>query len=347
MQVQLKIRFLKIVTSILLVSILWFSSEMSTNAAPIELRLAHHAPPAAPIAKALEEWAKKIEKESGDKIKIIIYPSSKLIKAQEAFFGTVSGVCDIALINLIYERSKLSLNNIVTLLALPFPNDERGVRIWRKLWQKYPMMEKEFEGVKILAMSIDMYASIHIKKSAHVPKDLKGLKLGVMGGDKEEFLNIIGASSLGIPANDWYLSIEKGLLDGAYAPIAVLVDRSIEPITPYHIDLPMGQGGNVIAINKERWNSLSAGVKAIFEKNDLLLGELINKANKKNVEDSWEKCRKLGQTIYKPTREELKLWMEAAKPTANTWIAQNKSKGPSSEMVSFALKLITEELRKK
>lgn len=340
MKVQVKTLFLKLLAVALFGCMISFGAGMNANAAAIELRFAHHAPPIAPMAKAVEEWAKKIEKESAGKVKITIYPSAGLLKGNEAFSGTVSGICDIALINLVYERSKLGLNNMMTLLALPFPNDERGVVMWDKILKKFPMMEKEFEPVKLLAKSIDMYASLHLKKTAKVPKDLEGLKIGVMGGDKVDLLKRIDASPIGIPANDWYLSLERGVLDGVYAPIAILVDRGIEPTTPYHIDLPMGQGANVVVMNKDKFNSLPDDVKAVFDKNIPILGGMINKANNKNVEDSWAKCRKLGQTVYKPTAEELKVWMEEAKATANMWITQNQDKGPTRQMVTYARKVL-------
>ena len=340
MKVQFKNCFLQLLVVALFTSAVCFGTVVNAHAAAIELRFAHHIPPIAHVAKAIEQWAKQIEKETGGKIKITIFPSAGLLKGSEAFSGTVAGVCDIALINLVYERSKLGLNNMMTLLALPFPNDERGVVMWDKMLKKFPMMEKEFKPVKLLAKSVDMYASIHLKKAAKVPKDLEGLKIAVMGGDKVALLKEIDASPIGIPANDWYLSLEKGVLDGVYAPIAILVDRGIEPTVPFHIDLPMGQGANVVVMNKDKFNSLPDDVKTVIDKSSKSFGELINKANMQNVEDSWAKCRKLGQTIYKPTAQELKIWMEEAKGTANMWITQNQDKGPTRQMITYARKII-------
>ena len=340
MKGQFKTRFFQVLVVTLFTCVICFGTGINAHAADVELRFAHHAPPIAPMAKAVEQWAKLVEKDSGGKIKITIYPSAGLVKGKEAFSGTEAGICDMSLINLVYERSKLGLNNMMTLLALPFPNDDKGVEMWDKLLKKFPMMQDEFSSVKLIAKSVDMYAAIHLKKEAKVPSDLKGLKIGVMGGDKVALIKNIGASPVGIPANDWYLSLEKGVLDGVYAPIAILVDRGIEPTVPFHIDLPMGQGANVIIMNKAKFASLPDDLKNLIDKNGPLLGKMVNKANEQNVQDSWAKCRKLGHTVYKPTPQEFKVWMKEAENTANMWIAQNQTKGPTRKMVTYARKLI-------
>jgi TRAP-type mannitol/chloroaromatic compound transport system substrate-binding protein len=103
--------------------------------------MAHHLPPTAIPAKALDVWAKKIESSTNGRVKITIYPSESLAKGTEAYSATAGGVCDIAFVNNVYEPSKWSLNNIVNLASLPVPTDKRGHEIWNKLWEKYPQMQ--------------------------------------------------------------------------------------------------------------------------------------------------------------------------------------------------------------
>jgi hypothetical protein len=64
------------------------------------------------------------------------------------------------------------------------------------------------------------------------------------------------------------------------------------------------------------------------------------KANDQVVIEGWQKCA--GQSIIKPTSDQLKLWLAAAEPAAEEWIKANESKGPSREMYEYAQKLIEE-----
>jgi C4-dicarboxylate-binding protein DctP len=118
---MLKIRFLQALIGIILGCIMCFGGGMDAHAKAIELRFSHHLPPMVPIAKALEQWAKRLESETNGGVKIVIFPSETLAKGRDAFPSTAGGVCDIAFVNNVYESARWGLNNIVNLTALPFP----------------------------------------------------------------------------------------------------------------------------------------------------------------------------------------------------------------------------------
>ncbi len=339
MKANLKIRFLQAVIGVVFGCTMCFGGGMGAHASATELSIAHHLPVMAPAAKALEQWAKKLEADTGGRLKFTIYPSSSLVKGRDAYSSTVGGVCDIAFVNNVYESSKWALNNIVDSAALQIPTDERGVQVWDQLWKKFPVMLKELEGVKVLSHSISMSSSFHTKKAIRIPADTKGMKIAVMG-DKAKLLKEIGASPVGIPANDWYLSLERGVLDGLLCPPGVMTDRGLEVLVPYHLDVKLGQGGNSIIMNLNKFNSLPPDIRAKFEQLYSYTNELMFKANQRVEDEAWEKCRKLGHTIITPIPEESKLWLAAAELLADEWIKQNAKKGPTKEMFDFARKSI-------
>jgi len=315
------------------------SPSASTPTEVFELKLSHHMPPVAPVAQALEEWAKKIEENTNGRVKITIYPSGALASGSDAYPSTAAGVCDIAYVNNIYEPSKWSLNNIVNQPALQIPTDIRGVEIWSKLWEKYPVMLDEFKGVKVLAHMVSLPASLHTTTAVRVPDDIKGMKISAQAGNLRVLRNI-GASPVAIPANDWYMSLEKGLMAGILAPIGVLTDRGVEVLVQYHIDLGLGQGGSCLIINLDRWNSFPPDIQAVFEELHSWTTDAMIEANNRVISEGWDKCA--GHTIIKPTPEELELWLAYALPVAEEWIADNEDKGPTREMFEYAQELIAE-----
>jgi len=304
-----------------------------------ELKLSHHLPPTAPAAKALDEWTKKLEASTNGGVKFTIYPSESLAKGREAYSATKGGICDVAFVNLVYESSKWSLNNVLTLATLPVPTDKRGTEIWNKLWKKYPETLNEFEGVKVLSNVVGMTTSIHTKDPVRVPNDIKGMKMAAMG-DSLTILQTAGASPVSMPAGDWYMSAEKGVIQGCMAPVGVVTDRGIQEVLKNHIDLGIGQGGNIVIINLARWNSFPSDIQSKFEKLTSWLNDAVRTANDQLDAEGWQKCA--GQNIVKPTAAELKLWLACTEPTGQAWIKANASKGPSQEIYDYVKKLIEE-----
>jgi TRAP-type C4-dicarboxylate transport system substrate-binding protein len=301
--------------------------------------LSHHLPLAAPAAKALDEWTKKIEASTNGGVKFTIYPSETLAKGREAYSATVGGICDVAFVNLVYESSKWGLNGVINQPTLLVPTDERGTKIWNKLLEKYPQMVNEFAGVKVLSNVVGMTTSIHTKAPVRVPADIKGMKMAAMG-DSLVILRTAGASPVSMPAGDWYMSAEKGVIQGCMAPVGVVTDRGIQEVLKNHIDLGIGQGGNVVIINLARWNSFPPDIKAKFEELTSWLNNAVRTANEQLEAEGWRKCA--SQSIVKPTAAELKLWLACTEPTAEAWIKQNASKGPSQEIFNYVKQLIAE-----
>ena len=316
-----------------------FSAGMNAQAKTIELSFSHHLPPMVPVAKAFEQWAKRIEADTDGRVAITIYPSGTLSKESDAYASTVGGICDISFISNSYERKRWALNQIVNLLDLPIPTDARGTEIWDRLWEKYPVMLTEYEGVKVLSHSVNMSASIHTQKEIRVPADIKGMKIAALG-DKIKLLQNVGAAPIGMPANDWYLSLEKGVIDGLFCPVGLLTDRGIEGLVPYHLKLDMGQSGSCIIMNMKKWNSLPPDIQSTIEQLYTWGNETINGAFNRLVEDAWAKCRSQGHTIIEPTAEEMKLWQAAVQETTQNWIKENANKGPTQEMYEYAKKLL-------
>jgi TRAP-type C4-dicarboxylate transport system substrate-binding protein len=80
-------------------------------------------------------------------------------------------------------------------------------------------------------------------------------------------------------------------------------------------------------MNMDKWNSLPADVKKVMD-------DLRPWIEKKSVDISTDLaikakkiCEDLGHTIITPTPDEMKLWLEAAKPMHDAWIADAEAKG--------------------
>jgi TRAP-type C4-dicarboxylate transport system substrate-binding protein len=303
-----------------------------------ELRISHHLPPATPLAVVLEEWARKVQEQTGGRVKFTIYPSGSLVGSKQALEATEHGVCDVAFVNLTFAADRWSLNTVLTLGTLKVPS-ERGAEIWDQLWERFPEMKLEIEdSVHVLAKSISKTDSIHVvDREIHVPEDIKGLKIAGMG-ESLSVLRQAGAVPVSIEANDYATSAERGLIVGSYAPISVLVDRGMETTFDSHLNLGLENGGDVIVMNKRTWNRLPQDLQEVFNRLGPELSEAIRQASVQLEEESWAKCA--GQLVVVPTAEEETLWMACYRIAADQWIEDNATKGPSQEIYDYLEQLI-------
>ena len=86
------------------------------------LRFSHHIPAAAPPARALEEWAQKVEEATDGQVQFIIYPAETLAKGRDALRAVEDGVCDVANINFAYVDDRWSLNSVISLGSVAMPS---------------------------------------------------------------------------------------------------------------------------------------------------------------------------------------------------------------------------------
>ena len=309
------------------------------SSAVYELKLCHHVPATAPPALAVQEWTEKVEEATGGRVRFTIYPAETLVKGEAVLAATQRGVCDVAMLNLAYAGQQLSLNSVFTLGSLAVPA-ESGTEIWGRLLERFPDMAAELSGVRVVGKSVSTGTGLHVAgKEIHVPDDIKGMKIAAMG-DRLSVLRTAGATPVNISPSGWDTAAEKGVIVGCMAPIYVVTDRGMEAVFDSHLDLGLGQGGEIVVMNWKVWNRLPADVQAVIDGLSSWLSEALRLASLHVEAEGWQKCA--GQTVATPTAEELRLWMACFEPATQQWIRENAAKGPSQEIYDYLKQLIEE-----
>jgi TRAP-type C4-dicarboxylate transport system substrate-binding protein len=140
-------------------------------------------------------------------------------------------------------------------------------------------------------------------------------------------MKFFGATPMVTSPAEWYMALDRGLEDGIchnYTPIWSL---KVHTLLRTHTDVDFGLVGQAIIMNVDKWNSLPADVKKTID-------DLRPWIEKKSVDISTDQavevrkiCQGLGHTLIVPNAEEMKLWMETAKPLHDAWIAETEGKG--------------------
>jgi TRAP-type C4-dicarboxylate transport system substrate-binding protein len=301
------------------------------------LKLSSHIPANAPPARVTQEWADKVAEATAGRVQFTIYPAESLAKGKEALQATEDGVCDAAMINLAYVAKRWSLNSVLTLGTLSIP-EVKGVKVWDELAERFPEMRAEMSSVKILGKAVGTSTALHIKgRDVSVPADLKGLRIAALG-ESILLAQASGAIAVNLSASDWATAAAKGLIVGCVAPAFVITDRGLQTTFDHHVDLGVGAGVNVIVMNWDVWNALPADVQAVLDGLSPWLNAALLAAFIEVDAQGWQECR--GQTVVRPTGEDLAAWKACFQPVAERWIAGNAGKGQSRAIYDYLTQLL-------
>ncbi|PKN61235.1 MAG: hypothetical protein CVU57_30695 [Deltaproteobacteria bacterium HGW-Deltaproteobacteria-15] len=315
----------------------------------MELSFAHTIPPVVPLAKVYQQWGKMIEEKSGGRVKINYFWSESLLKASELFRGAQTGQADISYYVVGIDYGLMPMNMITKLAFLGFPSLPVGTEIYNKLYDKFPQLKDEFKGVKVLSARMGPAYQLHFtKKEVRVPADLKGMKVISVGGSLAKEMMGMGASPIDVKVGDLYVSLERGLAEGISTHIPILHAFGILKLVPHHTFFKGGavMGPDMLLFNLKKWQSLPPDIQKIFEElSPWLAQELIN------ADSGYEamiigKAKEMGHTIYSPTPDEMKLWVQAVQPVHDKWVAETGAKGLPAKALYDEVKRLVQESQK-
>ena len=321
---------------------------------PIELSFSHTIPPVIPFGKLTQAWADMIAKKSGGKVKINIFWGESLLKASEFYRGVQTGQTDITYYVVGLDWGLMPLNMFTKLAFMGYPSMEVGTEIYGKIWDKYPEIRKEFNGVEVYAAEMSPPNHLHFtEKEVRVPADIKGLKIIAVGGTMAEEMAAMGAAPMDIKVGDLYMSLERGLASGVSIHMPVLHGFGILKLVPYHTIFP---GGTIMSVdmllfNQNTWNKLPADVQQVFKEVEPWFRQEVIKMNTGYINMVVGQAKEMGHHFYTPTAEEMALWKAAVQPIHEplrkklppTNIAETEAKGlPARAVYEDAKKMIKE-----
>ena len=311
-----------------------------------ELSFAHTIPPVVPVAKVYQAWAKMIGERSGGRIKINFYWGESLLKASEFFRGVQTGQADMSYYVIGLDWGLMPLNMFTKLGFLGYPSMPVGTKIYNEVYNKFPELQKEFKGVKMLSARMMPGYQLHFpKKEVRVPADIKGMKLISVGGSLAKEMVAMGAAPMDVHVGDLYMSLERGLAEGIASHFPVVHAFGILKLVKNHVMFPGGgcMGPDMVLMNLKTWNSFSPDIQKIFEELSPWLGENLIKADFGYEAMVKGKAKGMGHTFITPTQEEMQLWKEAAQPVHEKWITDTEAKGlPARAVYEEAKRLIKE-----
>ena len=313
---------------------------------PIELKVATwNPPPPFPISTTAEKWAKMVEEKSGGAVKIVFYWAGGLASLRDTYRTVKTGVAEIAFWVPGVIPGLHSLNEFIMLPAMGSDNMMTSTKVYHEIYQKYPELRAEFDGFRMIyasAMPPNQFQFTK-KKGVRLPSDLKGIKL-IGSSSQANFINSMGGVLVNKPPSDYYMSLQKGLVEGSIQHLPFIGAFKLEELYVSHTIC--GRGGFNLQImgywmNQAVWDKLPPKAQQAFDDSmDWLINEDI-KVNETLIDKALENAKAMGHEVNELTPQEKEIWFKAAEPVRQKWVEKMEADGkPGKAIYEDTLRLI-------
>jgi len=268
-----------------------------------------------------EKMKEVLEKESGGRITMEIYPAGQL--------GTEPEMLDQLKMGTLQFTNSGAVRQFcpeLNAFALPFllkdlDNAERVLE--GDLGRQYAKYAEK-KGFVIVAYQHNGFRqftnNVHPIKT---PADLKGLKLRVPPMDiMLKTMEALGANVVPIPFTELYMALKTGVVDGEENPYGQILDEKLYEVQKYLTVVNYLYPVNAFVTSLDWWKSLPETDQELISKAALAGAAYTNDIYKSNVAKQFEEVKKLME-VYVPTEEELNQFREKVQPVYDWAIGEH------------------------
>lgn len=311
------------------------------QAKTVNLNYSIFFPPSHGQCKAGVSWANEVEKRTNGRVKINVYPGGTLTKANQCYDGVVKGISDIGMSCFAYTRGRFPLMEAVD-LPNGYPNGQVATHVANEFYNR--MKPEELSDVKVLYIHAHGPGLLHTKKPVKKMEDIKGMKIRSTGLSAK-VVEALGGVPVAMPQPATYEALQKGVVEGTFAPIETLKGWKQGEVIKYTTECT-GVGYTTamfVVMNLEKWNSLSKDIQKTIEEISKEWVDVHGKVWDKGDAEGHDFTLSLGNEIIPLSEKENSRWVNAVKPIVDNFIKTAKEKNlPGDKAVAEVKKLITE-----
>jgi TRAP-type mannitol/chloroaromatic compound transport system substrate-binding protein len=317
-------------------------SSLPAQAADFNLRMQSNLGPGQPGYIAIQEsFIEGVEKMSGGRVKIKLFPSGALYPVKEGLEAVANGIVEIGMSTGFYFAGKLGKigsmesglpgaeHNAVERYGFFY---ERGfIDVVREAYKKH--------GVYYLAPNLSSPWELVSKVPLRGKADFKGKKIRG-GGIEAEWFKSMGGEGVFIGGSEVYTALATGVVDAVrWGSADQNLAKGFHEVAKYYIKpAPMPAPNNHIIVNQATWDKLPDDIKAIMDfaarqasLNYIAKGEA-------NAAAALAELQKKGMTVVTiPPKE----WNEMEQDVRKIWAKY----GEDSPLAAKAVKMLNEYLK--
>jgi len=302
------------------------------QAPQVTLRM-HHFLPAVTNgqAKFLAPWAKKVGEDSNGRIKIDIFPSMQLGGAPPQLFDQArDGVVDLVWTLPGNTPGRFPISETFELPFVPHRKALVNSLAFQEFADAY--MKDEFREIHPICFWTHDHGLVHANKPVRTLEDMKGLKLRFPTRLCGEALRSMGVNAIGMPIPQVPESLAQRVIDGTVLPWEVVPSIKVQELVKNHTGIPgsptLYVATFVLAMNKPKYESLPADLKAILDKNSGAAAAIVaGRAWDDQAIVVSEMVKARGNTTIVLTDEEAARWRKTTEPVIENWLKTTKERG--------------------
>ena len=316
----------------LMVVVMGVSSPGRAEAAEITLNMGHPFPEKLETLTSWEKWfAAEIEKRTNGKVKIKIFWSQSLGKTSDLPDLVQSGGVDMTMLVPGYYPARFPLAMASNQLwFVNWTNDEAFAVAKALYWVDPIKNELAKQNMKLIYIQVlpkyQLWNWAGLKNIA----DLKGKKIRSWGPYMPKLYEAVGAVGVNLVQADWFEAMQKHMIDGGFFSVSMGLASKVDEVAKYVTMVDLGiNTGPMCIMNQDKWNSLPADVKKVFEE---VMAEMpaVGKQLTIDAENAGIKAAKAKGLTLVPFPDRQK-WIDALPDIRAIWAEDMAKKGLGKE----------------
>jgi TRAP-type C4-dicarboxylate transport system substrate-binding protein len=303
---------------------------------PVTLEFSSFLPAQEKLSLMLQEWGRELEKRSGGRVKVNYHPGSTLTPPPQTYDSVVKDIIDVGFGPMGATSGRFPMMEVLD-LPLGLKSSESASALSNELVRHFK--PKELSDVKVLFMTSSPPAYIQSRKPLKSLKDLQGVKLRALGGTTVKVIQSLGAVPVGIPTNDVYDALSKGIIEGA--PVihdALVAFKWGDSLKHTTLNLRTSYTNNgYFVMNKKRFASLPSDVQKIVDAlSDEYSVKLARLWDQKEA-DAIAMMQRGGHTTHALDAAEEEAWFRKVAPVFDEYVKDKTAKGlPAADVLAFS-----------
>ncbi len=277
------------------------------------------------LVQPLKDFMAEVEKESAGRVQFKFFHSGQLYKGKQEFAALERGEIDMAAPNDLY------LTGIIP---------ETGISNLPFMWKTPASMQKSLDAglwslgindkflahhVVVLGTAAGGPYQIYAKGfEVHGPADIKGRKWGVSGSTASKAVELMGGSPTTMSSGELYLALQRKTIDGTTRPLITGLGRKLYEVVDNISVTNMAYFTCMLAINKEKWDSLPPDIQQIMIKAGKNRDKKQLAMLQKFMADAIRQYKEKGVKVHMATPDELSAFKTAMVPVQKWWLNKVK-----------------------
>ena len=275
--------------------------------------------------KTAEAWAREVEKQSLEKIKITMFPGGTLSRAKNCYEGVVNNISDIGMSCFAYTRGRFPVMESCD-LPLGYPDGKTASKTVNDFFRE--VRPKELKEVKVLYIHAHGPGLLHTLRPVETLDDFRKMKIRSTGLSAK-VVKALGGIPVAMSQGATYESLKKGIVEGSFGPVEVLKGwRQAEVIKSTTDTSNIGYTTTMfVVMNKKKWAMLPDDLKKVIEQISDKWVETHGLAWDQSDFAGKKYSLELGNKYIKLSKDQKELWKKKVRPVIDEYISDSAEKG--------------------